>query len=235
MTDMFGHQSYIGYTLLFCLPPLILLWLRREFFPILRQNLKGILLSTLVLTVYGSLIWPVALKYGCWAYNKDRISTILLFGYVYLDDVVWWLLIGFVFSSFIAVSRAYERQGTDIMLREIRELLRSFKSAFAGFRAIALERNPTIHVAVAVFVLLEGILLKISPQEWFVVALAIGLVIGFELMNAAVERLATRLGPNPDPEIRLIKDTAAAGVLIAAIAAAAIGLKIFFAKILAAL
>ena len=232
---MFGHQSYIGYTLLFCLPPLILLWLRREFFPILRKNIKGILLSTLALTLYGSLIWPIALKWGCWAYNESRISNRMLLGYVYIDDVLWWIFIGLVFSSFIAVAREYERQGTDIMLREIRGLLQSFKNAFMGFRAITLERNPTIHVAVAVFVILEGILLNISAAEWFVVALAIGLVIGFELMNAAIERLASRPESGHDPEIRLIKDAAAAGVLMAALAAAAIGLKIFFAKILAAL
>ncbi len=229
---MFGHHSYIGYTLLFCVPPLILMWLRREFFDILRGKVKGILLSTLALTVYGSLIWPVALKYGAWGYNADRITGIRLLGYVYLDDVLWWVLVSLVLSSFIAISREYESRGIDIVLHEATSLLRSFKSAFQGFRAITLERNPTVHVAVAVFVILEGIFLNISAAEWFVIALAIGLVIGFELMNAAVERLSNKFGANPDEDIRLIKDAAAAGVLIAALAAAAIGLKIFFARIL---
>ena len=59
---MFDHASYIGYTALFCLPPLILIWLRREFFDVLVTKLKPILISTAVLTLYGSLIWPIALK-----------------------------------------------------------------------------------------------------------------------------------------------------------------------------
>lgn len=229
---MFGHHSYIGYTLLFCIPPLILMWLRREFFAILRRNIRSIVLSTLALTVYGSLIWPVALKYGAWGYHADRITGVKLLGYVYVDDVLWWILVSLVISSFIVISRDYEDRGVDIVWHEITSLVRSFKSAFQGFRAVTLERNPTVHVAVAAFVILEGIFLKISATEWFVVALAIGLVIGFELMNAAVERLANKLGTNPDEDIRLIKDAAAAGVLISALAAAAVGLKIFFARIL---
>lgn len=229
---MFGHLSYTGYTLLFCIPPLILMWLRREFYPVLVRNLRGILVSTAVLTLYGSLIWPVALQVGAWRYEPSRLLGWRIAGYVYVDDVLWWLLIGFTFSSFIVLSTHYERQGVDLMSREIRELVRSFANAFRGFRAITLERNPTIHVAVAVFVILEGVLLDISSGEWFVVALAIGLVMGFELMNAAIERLASRWGDNPDPEIRLIKDAAAAGVLIAALAAAAVGVRIFLIRIL---
>ena len=30
---MFEHYSYLGYTLLFCLPPIVLLWVRSEFAP----------------------------------------------------------------------------------------------------------------------------------------------------------------------------------------------------------
>ncbi len=229
---MFGKHTYIAYTLMFCLPPLVLIWLRREFWPVLAERIRAIALATLILTVYGSLIWPVALKVGAWAYDPGRISGVKIFGWVYLDDVIWWLLVSWLMASFIALSTAYEDRGENLLWREITALVRSFKFALQGFRAIRLERNPTIHVAVAVFVVLEGIFLKISPGEWFVVILAIGLVIGFELMNAAVERLASRLGSNPDEDIRFIKDAAAAGVLMAALASAAIGFKIFLSRIL---
>ncbi len=232
---MFGASSYIGYTLLFCVPALTLMWLRKDFFPILWQNLATIGLSTLILTLYGSLIWPVALKVGAWAYDPGKISGIKLFHYVYLDDVIWWLLIGLVFSSFITLSKYYEDRGRNLLLKEIRGLLRAFLYAFRGFRAISLERNSTIHVTVAIFVILEGVLFKISKQEWFWVILAIGLVLGFELMNTAVERLSTKISSGHDEEIRLIKDAAAAGVLIAALAAAAIGVKIFLARFFLAL
>ena len=94
---MFEEFSYIGYTALFGLPPLILMWLRREFFNVLVSRLGIILLSSLILTVYGSLIWPVALHHGAWAYSPDMITKIMLFGYVHLDDVMWWLIVSLLF------------------------------------------------------------------------------------------------------------------------------------------
>ena len=138
---MFEELSYVGYNALFCIPPLILMWLRREFFKILVSRLKIILFSSLILTVYGSLIWPIALQHGAWAYSSDKITNITLFGYVYIDDVMWWLLVSLLFSSAVTLGIHYERQGVDIFWREFRGLYRSFINAFRGFRIITMERN----------------------------------------------------------------------------------------------
>lgn len=230
---MFEELSYIGYTGLYCLPPLVMLWLRKEFFEILAPRLKGILLSTLLLTAYGSLIWPVALKYGAWAYRDDRITNIKLLGYVYLDDVVWWGAVSFLFASVVTVSSYYEHRGVDIIWREVQGLCRSFLYALKGFRIIPLERNSTIHAAAAAFILLEAVLFKVSKVEWFFVTLAIAAVLGFEIFNSAIERLASTTADDakPDAEIGLIKDAAAAGVLVSAMAAAVIGISIFLSRI----
>jgi len=232
---VFERLSYVGYTALFCLPPLVLLWLRREFVEVLRAKLRAILLSTLAVTLYGSLLWPVALERGAWAYGADRVTGIELLGYVYLDDVLWWLLIGLLLSSFVTLSTHYEDEGIDIVAREVRGLWAGFVSAFRGLRVVPLERNSTIHVAVALFVLLEALLFDLSATEWALVALAIGLVLGSELMNSAVERMADGASPERDARIGLIKDAAAAAVLVAALSAAAVGLTIFLHRVLAAL
>lgn len=247
---MFDRYSYIGYTAIFCLPPLVLLWLRREFFEVLCANLREILISTAILTVYGSLIWPIALEAGAWAYGPDKISGVKLFGYVYLDDLAWWLLVSLLFSSFVTLSTRYEDQGVDIVLREVKGLLRSFANALRGLRIIPLERNSTIHVAVTLFVLLEALLFKLSSTEWMLVVLAIGAVLACELLNGVLERIASRAAlsservgeagaggqsPRLDPEIALIKDAAAAAVLISATAAAVVGLLIFLRRFVAAL
>lgn len=239
---MFDHASYVGYTALFCLPPLVLIWLRGEFFRVLATKLKPILISTVVLTVYGSLIWPIALTYGAWAYASDKITGVKVFGFVYIDDVFWWLLVSFLFASAVSLSTHYEAQGVDIFWREIKGLFRGFMNAFRGFRMIPLERNSTIHVAVAVFVLLEAILFKISKLEWLFVVVAIAFVLGFEIFNSCLERItswpsdareheAAAGGENGadqrDKEIGLIKDAAASGVLISAIAAGLVGVMIF--------
>ena len=141
---MFEEFSYIGYTALFGLPPLILMWLRREFFSVLVSRLRIILLSSLILTVYGSLIWPVALHHGAWAYGPDMITKIMLFGYVHLDDVLWWLIVSLLFSSAVTLGVHYERQGVDIFQTELRGLFQSFVNAFRAFRIITMmsRSNP---------------------------------------------------------------------------------------------
>ena len=232
---MFEEFSYIGYTALFGLPPLILMWLRREFFNVLAPRLRIILLSSLILTVYGSIIWSVALHHGVWAYGPDTITKIMLFGYVHLDDVVWWLIISLLFSSAVTLGVHYERQGVDIFQRELRGLFQSFVNAFQGFRIITMERNSTIHVAVAVFVVLEAILLRVSKVEWLLVSIAIAMVIALEIVNSAIERISDRIEARVDLDIALIKDASAAGVLVSVLAAAIIGVSIFLTRILAEL
>ena len=55
--------------------------------------------------------------------------------------------------------------------------------------------------------------------------------------NSAFERLTSRAssGSEFDPEIGLIKDAAAAGVLVSAVAAAVIGMSIFLSRVVAEL
>lgn len=232
---MFGEHSYLGYTLIFCVPPLLLLWLRREFCRVMRRDLRRILVATAVLTLYGSLIWPIALHYGAWAYGGDRLLGIEVLGYVYVEDVLWWFLVSFLFASYVSLSTWHEERGRDVLLTEARGLLASFRNALRGFRAISLERNSTVHASVAAFVLLEGFFLRITAIEWLFVVLAIGSVMGFELLNTAVERLASKVEPCQDEQVRLVKDAAAAGVLVSAAAAAVVGLVIFFSRIVAEL
>ena len=67
-------------------------------------------------------------------------------------------------------------------------------------------------------------LLQVEPLWWAFVLLTGGLVLTAELINTALEHLADHLHPQTHPRIRLVKDCAAAAVLIAACAAAAVGL-----------
>lgn len=232
---MFEHWSYLGYTLMFCLPPIVLLWLRREFALRMARDLKQILAASLLLTLYGCSIWPLALKMGAWAYAENRILNIKLFGYVHIEDAVWWLLISFLLASFMSLSIRFEEEGVNIFLREVRGLVRSFGCALRGLRMLRLERNMTIHVAAATFVFLEAAFLKVSAAEWLALVLAAGVVLGLELVNSVIERLATRLAPAHDEEIRLVKDAAAAAVLCASIVAATVGITVFLPRILPAI
>ncbi len=66
--------------------------------------------------------------------------------------------------------------------------------------------------------------LRLEPLWWALVILASGMVIAAELFNTALEHLADHLHPETHPRIAVVKDCAAAAVLVAAVAALAVGI-----------
>jgi diacylglycerol kinase (ATP) len=111
--------------------------------------------------------------------------------------------------------------------------LRSFRHAFRGLLwMIREEHNSWIHLAFVVVLIPAGFILHLSLIEWTLIIFCIGLVLGLELVNPAIERLADKISPERDPDIGKIKDLAAAAVLVAAIASAIVGLIILVPKFL---
>ena len=231
---MFERYSYLGCTLLFCLPPIVLLWVRAEFARTMRKDLAGILLATAIVSVYGSAIWPLAIRWGCWSYRETRILNRKLFDFVFVEDVVWWVLVSFLFASFVSLSTRWEESGRDVVVRELLGLSRAFRDALAGFRIAGLERNMSIHTAAATGTLAAAWLFRLPWVEWLFVVLAMAGVMAAELLNCAVERLAPGRDQQFSSEVRLLKDAAAAGVLITSVAAAVVGAAIFLPRGLAA-
>jgi diacylglycerol kinase (ATP) len=110
----------------------------------------------------------------------------------------------------------------------LRKRLLSFKCAFQGLAQVfSKELNFRIHLAAAIVVISLGALCRISNTEWLAVIFCIGLVIAFEIMNTAVEKLVDLVSPHYSDKAKQIKDMAAAGVLVAAIAAVFAGMIIF--------
>ncbi|HVB03486.1 MAG TPA: diacylglycerol kinase family protein [Chitinophagaceae bacterium] len=94
------------------------------------------------------------------------------------------------------------------------------------------EHNAWIHVVVALAVILLGIWVGLSAQQWVDVVLAMGLVLSAEAMNTGMEALADLVSPEKSEKVRFIKDLAAGGVLIAALAAAITGMIVFLPRLL---
>ena len=90
-----------------------------------------------------------------------------------------------------------------------------------------------IHCFAAVMVVLFGIALHLSREEWFVCLILFALVMSLELVNTAVEATVDLATDKIDPLAKKAKDAAAGAVLVAAIFAAVIGLWIFVPKLLA--
>ena len=114
----------------------------------------------------------------------------------------------------------------------INKVLRSFRFAFRGVGVLFREEhNAWVHLFATILVIAAGFIFQISQIEWALVAFAIGLVFAAEILNSALERLCDIVQPEQDKRIGDIKDLCAAGVLLCALAAAAIGLLVFLPKI----
>lgn len=109
---------------------------------------------------------------------------------------------------------------------------RSFRFAFSGINTLIRdEHNARIHIVATIIVVIAAALFRIDPMEWVAIILCIASVWALEAVNSAVEALADKVSPEYSPLIRKAKDTAAAAVLIAAIASVAIAAIIFIPKI----
>ena len=81
------------------------------------------------------------------------------------------------------------------------------------------EHSLRAQVGALVAVLIALAVLRPAPIWWALVLLASSTVLAAELFNTALERLADHLHPEVHPEIRIVKDCAAAAVLICSLGA----------------
>jgi diacylglycerol kinase len=104
----------------------------------------------------------------------------------------------------------------------------SFACAFRGIAALLKnEVHARIHLAATVTVLALGWWSDINTGEWLAVVLSIGLVWTAEALNTAIEYVADLAHPDEHPEVKKLKDLAAAAVLFASITALVVGLIVF--------
>lgn len=110
-----------------------------------------------------------------------------------------------------------------------RNLLQSFRSAFAGFfYCLRTQRNFRLHLLVTILVLGLAYLLRIERVEISILLLTILLVLTLEMINTAAEALIDLVAPDGKEKARIVKDVAAAAVLVAAIGVMIIGIIIFY-------
>ena len=103
--------------------------------------------------------------------------------------------------------------------------LRSFGFAFKGLGyVLRTQHNAWIHLVASLVVVGIALFLDVSRMDWCWLVLAMGAVWCAEAFNTALEELANAVDSEPNPMIGRAKDAAAAAVLIAALAAAIIGI-----------
>ena len=119
------------------------------------------------------------------------------------------------------------------MLSFIRKRITSFRYAFQGIATFFRETpNAIVHLIMAILAILFGFIFSISTTEWLAIIIVIGLVLALEAVNTSIEMLADFVCQERNKSIKKVKDVAAAGVLIASIAALAVGILVFLPKII---
>ncbi len=112
--------------------------------------------------------------------------------------------------------------------------LKSFVFAFQGIvDAVRTQVHMRVHIVLGAMALGGCAYFDVAPLEWVAVIGCIGLVVGLEMVNTALEYLVDWLSPEYNPLAGKVKDVAAGAVLVAAMCALAIGGIIFGPHLLA--
>ena len=110
--------------------------------------------------------------------------------------------------------------------------LKSVVYAFRGaYKLITTEHSVMVQFAIAILVTIAGFVFDISREEWVMQTLAIGMVMGVEGVNTAIEKIADFIHPQYHERIGFIKDISAGAVTFTAIAALIVGLIIYCPRI----
>jgi len=113
-----------------------------------------------------------------------------------------------------------------------RARLCSFRYAFNGLvRFFFEEHNAILHLLATVTVGILIIFFKIRGYELLALVIVTGGVWITELINTAIEKIMDHLSPEQHPQVKYIKDLAAAAVLVAAAVALMTGTIIFIPKL----
>ena len=111
--------------------------------------------------------------------------------------------------------------------------LKSIGFALKGaYKLITTEHSIMVQFSIAILLVIAGFYFHISREEWMMQTLAVGLVLGIESLNTAVEKIADFIHPEFHDRIGFIKDIAAGAVMFAATAAIVVGLLIYVPKFL---
>ncbi len=118
------------------------------------------------------------------------------------------------------------------MINWFKRVGRKFGNAAKGLVVmIREEKSLWVHLFATVIVIAMGIIFKLDRFEWSIIILTISLVIGFEILNTAIEYLVDIVSFEYNVKAKKIKDVAAMATLIVTIAAIIIGLIIFIPNI----
>jgi diacylglycerol kinase (ATP) len=110
------------------------------------------------------------------------------------------------------------------MFKFIYQRLVSLKNAIVGWwYVIRTQKNAWFHAMATIATIIVGFWLQLEMRDWAMIVIVIAMVWTAEFLNTALEIVVDLASPDLHPLARVGKDVGAAGVLIAAVSAAIIG------------
>jgi diacylglycerol kinase (ATP) len=107
----------------------------------------------------------------------------------------------------------------------------SFRFALQGIRRFfQREHNAWIHLAATIGVFVAAAIFGVTRSEIISLIIVTGLVWVAEIFNTAIEKIMDFISVKRHPQIKVIKDLAAAAVLVSALIALLTGAFIFIPK-----
>lgn len=99
------------------------------------------------------------------------------------------------------------------------------------FVLLRTESSIQIQFGIALVVTVAGFHYGISNTEWALQCICIGMVMGIEGLNTAIEKLADVVQPEFDEKIGLLKDISAGAVMSVSLISVIVGCIIYIPKI----
>ena len=110
-------------------------------------------------------------------------------------------------------------------------MINKFRVAFKGLFYAFCDKSVKIQVVLGIIAIIAGFIFKLGFFEWLIIVICIGMVIGAEIVNTAIERLCDLIDEQHNPRIGYIKDISAGAVLLICIMSVVVALMIFIHKI----
>jgi diacylglycerol kinase len=103
-------------------------------------------------------------------------------------------------------------------------LIASFRFAMQGVAyAFRTQRNVRVHALITLAVVVVGLLVGLSLDQWAILAVTVALVVQAELFNTALEAVVDHVSPEFHALAKVAKDCAAGAVFVSAILAVFVG------------
>ena len=109
----------------------------------------------------------------------------------------------------------------EIKVRGIGRVLKSFKYSLEGLKyAYKYEQSMSIHVVFTVIAIVIGFVLKINLVDWAIIFIALGTILGMELINTSIEAMVDLVTLEKNQLAKIAKDCGSAATFVLSLVAA---------------